>query len=931
MDLPDLPATLAQIVTAGLDDERQPLDPLYSDTENCATLLDRQPELRASLLLARETKEYEGILNHASLRRNAARDKLNTYLKEEIRPFFEKFLRDDKSVKHWIPDPTPNSDPNLIAHIESLSIPATDSGPSLLINQLGRFGKTPELRDRVDRIFQKQAYTFLVNVSGSGKTRLGLEGLCRHWGLYFTMQRDGNDLGAADIGRTLYEKLGYRPDFHAQLPPSMSDSFSNTLELNRRVVDERFALVLLARLLVFQMFSEILKRGGGLEEEHKRRWLLFQLIPSLPESPHPDLFSDLKRFAYDLDPQQVLDWIAITFAKLRKIHGPEFHIFYVLDESQLVSRLHTEAFQHEGEGYPLLREIIQSWSAKSGSQEASFVVLGTDIPKEAFRSAPFAGSIRWLSDTGGFDDEPTQSRYISEFLPPEYTASRWGQELLQRMWAWCRGRHRTTDSFINCWLWEASSAPHQLLDAYISTSTDHVMSDHQNDEPDRDGSNDYNLLYDLSTDMITAGEHASLIMSTIQRALFHYLATGQHPAPFSADLTPLVRSGMGRFVDDQMSRVALDEPLFLLRATTWFFGTPTANSKFALFRARTAIDPSDDCFTLLNRRREHATSESLTAFIAFYLNRVFADGATLSEVFSFPHKPVPRWANQRAQLFSAGGAPWDQFAAASPVNVAGIETWLDGVGQPPLCLTNTVEPYLIVNLKMDDGRLIRVILHATVTDAILQKEELKLVMKHLQPPGLLRGRDTDTGSDRVVSKLLDTTQPDGPFAIIRVIASFPGKTFLKTAAPKPTSTSLFANLNTGMFERITREIRVSEVVDTLVTAITKRQRVPDSATSEPAAQASGSRSQPERRTSQKRKRDTTADSTPSPAPKRATVKSKSKAPSVSQPEPEQRSLRKRKRDDDSPASPPPPKRAAGQSRAPRASPSKSGKGKQKAS
>jgi hypothetical protein len=51
-----------------------------------------------------------------------------------------------------------------------------------------------------------------VNTSGSGKTRLLLEGLCKHWGFYFTCVREREELGSRDLGQAL-ENIGKEPTF----------------------------------------------------------------------------------------------------------------------------------------------------------------------------------------------------------------------------------------------------------------------------------------------------------------------------------------------------------------------------------------------------------------------------------------------------------------------------------------------------------------------------------------------------------------------------------------------------------------------------------------------------------------------------------------------------------------------------------------------
>ncbi|KAJ7641278.1 hypothetical protein FB45DRAFT_785281 [Roridomyces roridus] len=830
MALTDLAQSLANIVADGLDNNA-PLDPTYRDQEICAVLLDRRPDLRVLVEAAHDAETYGVVREHPAIQRNDERDRLTSYLKDEIRPNMEKFALSADPLKYWTPNSALDADPETVAHIQSLRVPSVGKKPepALLIHNLGRFGEHDNLSSRVADIFRKHSHTFLVNVSGSGKTRLSLEGLCRNWGFYFTMQTDGTLLGANDIGHGLYNRLDHA-EFSVELPPPSDSEYHTKLERNRKSVDEKFGAVFLSRLLIFQMYLEILQsRPEGIKEEHKRRWVLFQLQPRFPDRIHmKDLFKDLKRFTPRLDSEEVLDMIAVMLFKLRRIHGPEFHLFCVLDEAQVVSRLHTEAFHHDGVEYPLLREIIQSWGAKSSPQELSFVTVGTDIPKDVFATASFADSMRWLSDTGGFDEKAVHRDYVAAFLPPKYRVSPAGANFLDRMWSWCRGRHRLTDGLIKALLMEAFRAPNRLLDAYIVQATRYPPTDNEAaDEPMRINTDDYNRLHELSENMFLKDMEAGLLASTIPEVVFHYLATGRHPQPFPAEM-PLVRSGFGRFIDGDMQVVVLNEPLFIVTAARWLF---TDQPPLA----------STDTFHALTRHQEHITSKSFTMFLVFHFERAFATGAVLSDVFSIPHKPVPRWANQRAHLFARNEPTEDDFPATSAHTVTEVESWLDGATPSLFCLTPTSDPDLIFHLKLEDDKIIRVILHSVVTSTILQNAQLKQTMQRFEPSHLLREEgtaDTDLPEiDRVVAKLLDTTQTDGPSHILHVVASFPAKTYLKTVPSKATSASVFANLNTGRFERLTAEIKIQEIMAHIVSAVTVGKRKRDGGPGEDSTDA----------------------------------------------------------------------------------------------
>ncbi|KAJ7602446.1 hypothetical protein DFH06DRAFT_1115694 [Mycena polygramma] len=767
----------------------------------------------------------------APIQQTKIKDRLYSHL-ENLRPLLRAFIESDKPFDFWTPDPVLETDPCTVAHIKSLEIPAVGTRPGILIDRLGRFAEDDKLRARVDGISKRtRRREFLVNSSATGKTRLSPEGLCRHWGFYFTMALDCNALGSADSGPGVHDTISRTTGFKNALPPRDSIQFYTTLRRNIQVVDESFAPVLLGRLLAFILYSEIIQ-SLGIVEEHKRRWLLFQLRPRLKGDLSPDILGEFIIYTYMLANDEVEDLIAVMFSKLRKIYGPAFHLFFVIDEAQCVSRKHTEAFQHEGKPYPILREIIRALAARSPPQELAFVIVGTDIPKDGFENAPFAASIRWCSDTGAFDDEADHRVYVSRFLTPSYAASPAGEMFLQRMWTWCRGRHRLTDAVIKALLMDGFRAPHKLLNDYVQTTTTFRPTDYVDDEPFR-----YPIHVDVSELKSYFFSGSPLLKSTIHQALFHYLAVDQPPSPFSQDLTPLVSAGFGRFTDKEMSQVVMDEPIFLIRAALWLCEPPPREHNTY---SRGVLTPQrHSCFDVLTYRQTSLDSRSFSAFLPFYLARAFDNGSKLSKVFAFSDTPIPKWANQTAELvvftgetfttFSESSASTSLASSASALNE--VESWLDGSegAWTPFCLSHTPDPDLLFVLRLADGKFVRVILRSVVTDAALEKVALENITSLLEPDALLREEGNNAESSdhtKVVAKVLDTTKLEGPSHILRVIASFPGKTDLKTLPPHST-TSPVATLNSALFQKITAKIPAADLLERIVTAVTVGRRTPE--------------------------------------------------------------------------------------------------------
>jgi hypothetical protein len=116
---------------------------------------------------------------------------------------------------------------------------------------------------------------FLCNTSGSGKTRLLLEGLSLNWGLYFTARTQPEGVGSSDLENVLTSLEEF-----ARLTKLTDENPDMAHAANRRVTSLRLDLIIYVRLFVFRVFLECASAlPGGIVHEHKRRWLLVQLAP----------------------------------------------------------------------------------------------------------------------------------------------------------------------------------------------------------------------------------------------------------------------------------------------------------------------------------------------------------------------------------------------------------------------------------------------------------------------------------------------------------------------------------------------------------------------------------------------------------------------------------------------------------------------------
>ncbi|KAG5640723.1 hypothetical protein DXG03_007422 [Asterophora parasitica] len=239
---------------------------------------------------------------------------------------------------------------------------ADDKTPVMLLHNLGSFRDDPVLNERIRTIFRQGQNTyishietasfktnsplcrFLVNVSASGKTRLLYEGLCQHWGLYFTFHPD--ELEPRTLHKSSYPHIlpKSEPLFRSNLPEPMALGFTILLAKNHEIVNRRFSLVLLVHLLVFREFLRAaLETTDTLTDVHKYRWFLAQWWhPFCHLSPRPAFLKDLYLELFSSIEFVTLEYIDESFAEVTKDilsllpdSVKEEGLFFAIDEANV--------------------------------------------------------------------------------------------------------------------------------------------------------------------------------------------------------------------------------------------------------------------------------------------------------------------------------------------------------------------------------------------------------------------------------------------------------------------------------------------------------------------------------------------------------------------------------------------------------------------
>uniref|UniRef100_A0A0W0FW64 Uncharacterized protein n=1 Tax=Moniliophthora roreri TaxID=221103 RepID=A0A0W0FW64_MONRR len=418
-----------------------------------------------------------------------------------VAPYINQLISDveDPKLTLWTPaEQFRGVDSQILQFLQGLRLPAVIGAPhrpNLLFHDLGML-ESDALSDSLKSVFGPTAHMLLVNVSGSGKTRIVLEGLLRNWGLYFVCQDDGTLIGSRDLPDALDDipkQPGFTKDLRTVSIASENGDFQTALERNRDIAGLRFHQVLLARLAIFNQFLHsmemYMQQNQGASSAYIKKWLYLQLYPGSLRPNDEDVFVSLTRFisgsttkSLGREIVRVRDSIR---QKLARHSGGLSHFYIVIDEAQeAASRLPNAFMSAKNISYrPILREVVFLWTNVLNTHKSHlhmiYVVTGTGVSVKHLTEAVGSASFKHhghkfleSSATGAFDSQEEQEAYIARYVPPQVLNTDIGRKLLDRMWHWLRGRYRLTTSFLTCLIENCYYKPHTLLDKFIEKTAE---------------------------------------------------------------------------------------------------------------------------------------------------------------------------------------------------------------------------------------------------------------------------------------------------------------------------------------------------------------------------------------------------------------------------------------------------------------------------
>lgn len=255
-------------------------------------------------------------------------------------------------------------------------------------------------------------------------------------------------------------------DFQADEP--VGDDAQAQFKANDSIVQHIASLIILARLLVFGLFLEVIEEvssswqskynlsAADIERRAQLAWVLLQACPVIdPASgcieahandPKGDIFGALVGKLWALDYDECAKEIAHAYGDIPERFRPELLCF---DEVQAAeSDLHTRRFDRFNRQPPpfdrhaLLRPLVRGISQHVPT--AQVLISGTTIDREHFDSALSSSSLApepplqfW--DLGGFSQEDDILVFLSHFFGRTFVSS-WPKVVLSKVLHFLKGR-----------------------------------------------------------------------------------------------------------------------------------------------------------------------------------------------------------------------------------------------------------------------------------------------------------------------------------------------------------------------------------------------------------------------------------------------------------------------------------------------------------
>ncbi|KAL1742980.1 hypothetical protein HDZ31DRAFT_41959 [Schizophyllum fasciatum] len=822
-----LPLLLSQVLRIFLHERMQPVDPAVVSEQACRQLLAEHPGLPPLLEEAIIAGKCDGLwhcdilqfhdvdlvsFHSASDDDDRIRQQAATTL-AEYKGIIADFANGRSRLASWAPvDSAPEPNEEYLAFISELEIPrAHDSPPCLLLHDLGRPYHEDDASHRAHALFRPDCHTIFINASGTGKTRMLLEGLCRYWGVYLPCALDASRIGSKDLSLNLAHDI--RADKYFRDYPPFN---YGTLLTNESVAQRAFTASLLARLLFLATFLESVRAEERDKPETRKRWVHIHNLPSGVEC--ADITSTLTRQIKDATPKFLKHAVADALLKVRALLGRrDLPIFCAADDCQVVdTKLHV-MFR---DGISPVRLMAGSWDIFEG---VTVIITGTSLDQTPF---PRSGSTRYrlYTDTGSFDSREVQRAYILRYLPPSFAKSASGRLLLDRMWIWLKGRYRFTTPFLSCLLTTCYRQPHSLLNGYIAAQMLMVADDVPPAFLEGNLSHaDAALVqrfYRFSGESMEYDVQSWLSA----QAIMYRICLGDESVPIYKNCFSLVQHGIAPFADDQGTEVRAFEPLTLF---------PLSRVMFPVIPG--LVDNDGILSTDRTSDLHEPPCQAQHMFFAVVLLHVLKERRPLCDVFTFPGI-APAWAQQKADLVRVKGRPGARprvtavrasFATARPRErwITSSLDWMKQKSDAPFCdASRFSEADLLFVLRLENGQCLYVALATIFSNAHVEVSTAAIEQRFnaIAPDTLLRQPPGVEDKDMLCLRKLPVEVPGiGNPPLLRVVATHPNE--LDVAIVDRDAHGPIASVNMILFREVAATITEGHIFRRITDVLVRRR------------------------------------------------------------------------------------------------------------
>jgi hypothetical protein len=286
----------------------------------------------------------------------------------------------------------------------------------------------------------------LFNTSGSGKTRLALEGLCHNWGFYISCRSsDAVTSGSSDFEEAI-SMMQTISTWDSQ--PTINHGFHR----NATTADRVFQMLLCARFFVLKKFVESIPDKTKVTDA-RRRWVLLQATPPVQRFRN-DIFVEILRNLRSADTNDLRNIAAKMFSEIIAEREDLFpdgaRLFAVLDEAQEAAKHLVDYFPSTTSESSTLHSVLHDVYRflHNSTLFAGIIVSGTGLSLETVKESlsSIAGKpmtsrreTTVITGTGAFPNEAEQEKYIRRYLTlSDGNVS--DKRLLERIKQWCMGR-----------------------------------------------------------------------------------------------------------------------------------------------------------------------------------------------------------------------------------------------------------------------------------------------------------------------------------------------------------------------------------------------------------------------------------------------------------------------------------------------------------